>query len=181
MPNGKELSSSDTVTRVEFPSVAAYEFPTFEVPELAPFEITGESSLPEVGLTEPRELEERIRLAEKSLMEAKEYMRRNDPGQASEKLYKATEECIKFLAEQYGLPEVGEARKEGQWWTKLLGRSSKDLAGMLGKEEISDAWAKAYDLHVLGFHENAYNIEHIRPIIPLIENLVNYTKEVRNA
>jgi geranylgeranyl pyrophosphate synthase len=42
--------------------------------------------------------EARIELAERYLAEAKEYISKCDAAQASEKLYKVTEECIKATA-----------------------------------------------------------------------------------
>lgn len=115
-------------------------------------------------------------LIEKLLAEGKEYISKGDPIQASEKLYKAVEECIKLLAENERPPEHEEFQKEGRWWSRLLSRSARTLARKLGERRIEEAWTVAFDLHVWGFHEKALGVEHIEPDIPYIEWLVDYTK-----
>ena len=62
----------------------------------------------------------RIELAEKYLEEAKNYLEKGDPVQASEKLYKVVEECIKALAEYLKIPEAEKAKSFGRWFTWLL-------------------------------------------------------------
>jgi hypothetical protein len=113
---------------------------------------------------------------EKFFAEGKEYIEKDDPVQASEKLYKVVEECIKLLAEKENLPEHEEFKKEGRWWSRLLARTASTLAQRLGEDGIGDAWARAFNLHIWGFHEKALGIEHITPDIPYVEWLVNYTK-----
>ena len=49
---------------------------------------------------------ERIRLVEKYMNEARDYLSKGDAVQAGEKLYKAAEEVIKALAEKYGVEHV---------------------------------------------------------------------------
>jgi hypothetical protein len=51
---------------------------------------------------------------ERFLAEGRGYVEKGDPVQASEKIYKAVEECIKALAEKQRLPEFEEARREGR-------------------------------------------------------------------
>jgi len=63
-----------------------------------------ETILRELKLDPNEEAEIRLELAEKSLKEAKSFMEKNDPTQASEKLYKAVEECVKILSQLYKLP-----------------------------------------------------------------------------
>jgi hypothetical protein len=75
-------------------------------------------------------------LIERLLAEGKEYIANGDPIQASEKLYKAVEECIKLLAEKEKLPEHEEFKKEGRWWSRLLSRSARTLARKLGERKI---------------------------------------------
>ena len=70
-------------------------------------------------------------IAEYMLERAREELKRGNPIQASEKLYKAVEECIKTLACLEGLEECERARREGQWWTKLLSRAASKLARKL--------------------------------------------------
>ncbi len=50
----------------------------------------------------------RVELAESYLNEAREYLAKGDPIQASGKLYKAVEECIKALAEEHNLPDTSK-------------------------------------------------------------------------
>ena len=120
---------------------------------------------------------EDLQVIDEFLAEGKEYLAKGDPVQASEKLYKAVEECIKLLAEKEGLKEYEEASKEGRWWSKLLARSASMLSTKLQRKEIGEAWKTAYNLHVWGFHERALGIEHINPDVSYVEWLVNYTKE----
>jgi len=56
-------------------------------------------------------------LAERYLKETREYIAKGDAIQASEKMYKVVEECIKALAETLDTPETQEARKNGRWFT----------------------------------------------------------------
>jgi len=114
---------------------------------------------------------------EQFLAEGRRYVNKGDPVQASEKLYKAVEECIKVLAEKQRLPEYEEARREGRWWSKLLARAAGRLARDLGRKEIKDAWARAFNLHTWGFHERALLVEDAEQDIPYVEWLVNYVKE----
>ncbi|MDT7887041.1 MAG: PaREP1 family protein, partial [Thermoproteota archaeon] len=48
----------------------------------------------------------RIEIIKNLFTEAEEYLAKGDAVQSSEKLYKATEECIKLLSERFNLPEV---------------------------------------------------------------------------
>jgi hypothetical protein len=128
---------------------------------------------------DPHETAEiRIELAERYLTEAKEYISKGDAAQASEKLYKATKECIKALAEVHNLPETSEARKSGQWLTWLLGSASVSIAEKLGKPEVAEAWALAYDAHVWGFHEMKYSIDKVAWRFKYVETLLEIAKNV---
>ena len=109
--------------------------------------------------------------------ESKEYIAKGDAIQASEKLYKAVEECIKVLARRYNLPEYEEAEKDGRWKGYLLGRAARKLARDLKQKEIEDIWARAFNIHVWGFHEGKYEVEDIEPSLPYVEWLVDFVKE----
>jgi hypothetical protein len=122
-------------------------------------------------------LEARVELAEKYLAEAKEYLAKGDAVQASEKLYKVVEECIKALAQRYDTPEHREAVKEGRWWAQLLGKAARRLARELSEPRIEYAWAVAYDVHVWGFHEAKYTPEDVKGDIEHMEWLLNYVKQ----
>mgnify|MGYP001772836905 CR=1 FL=1 len=118
-----------------------------------------------------------VELAERFLSEARRYVDRGDPVQASEKLYKVAEECVKALAIKFKVPEAEEARREGRW-TKLLSRAAKRLSAMLSEPIISYGWSVGYDLHVWGFHEAALDLESIKVALPTIEQLLKKVKEV---
>ncbi|PIP06800.1 MAG: hypothetical protein COX52_06060 [Syntrophobacterales bacterium CG23_combo_of_CG06-09_8_20_14_all_48_27] len=120
---------------------------------------------------------ERIKFIERFFAESKEYVNKGDPVQASEKLYKVVEECIKLLAGRQKLPEFEEARREGRWMSRLLVRAARRLAQDTGRKEIEDAWARAFNLHAWGFHENALDIEDVKRSVSYIERLLNYTKD----
>jgi len=122
-------------------------------------------------------LEARVELAEKYLAEAKEYLAKGDAVQASEKLYKVVEECIKALAQRYDTPEHREAAKEGRWWAQLLGKAARRLARELSEPRITDAWSRAYDVHVWGFHEAKYTVEDVKEDVGYVEWLLNYVKQ----
>ena len=72
------------------------------------------------------------------MKEAKDFIRRGDPVQASGKLYKVTKECIKALAQHHNLPEYQVASREGRWWTQLLGKASRRLSRILNEPRITD-------------------------------------------
>jgi len=122
-------------------------------------------------------LEARVELAEKYLAEAKEYLAKGDAVQASEKLYKVVEECIKALAQRYDTPEHREAAREGRWWAQLLGKAARRLARELNEPRITDAWSRVYDVHVWGFHEAKYTVEDVKEDVGYVEWLLNYVKQ----
>jgi len=134
-------------------------------------------ALAEVAGLDPEEtVSVRVELAEKSLEEAKEFIAKRDVIRASEKLYKAVEECIKALSEKFRLPQLDIIKERGRWDTRLLGQAATDLSKILKEERISYAWSKAYEIHVWGFHEAKYRVEDVESAIPIIEWLVNYAK-----
>jgi len=120
----------------------------------------------------------RLELAEKTLREAEEYLAKGDAVQASEKLYKTVEECIKLLAQLYRLPEHEKATREGRWWTQLLGKAARRLSKRLSEPRIADAWARAYDVHIWGFHEAKYEVEDIREDLQYAKWLIEYVKKL---
>jgi len=113
--------------------------------------LTVEAILRELGLDPNEEAEIRLELAEKSLEEAKDYMKKKDPIQASEKLYKAVEEYVKILGQLHKLPQYEKAKTEGRWWTQLLGKSARRLSKILKEPRIEQTWAIAYEIHIWEF------------------------------
>ncbi len=172
--------STNTATAVKFDDVPPYVFTPLSAQLPSP-EPTQDSSEFKSALMDSARRDDRVVLAVTCLQRAKEYMAKNDPMQASEKLYKATEEAIKFLAEHHGLSEIDTAEKRGRWSTGLLGTSSKKLTEQLAKKEIDEAWTKAFDVHVLGFHKNQYRVAEVAFAVPYIENLITYVEEVYDA
>ncbi len=130
-----------------------------------------------LNLDPHEELEVRLDIAKYMVKRAREELEKGDAVQASEKLYKAVEECIKVLACLEGLEECRRAREEGGWWTRLLARAAARLSRMLGEELIVRAWSYAYDLHVHGFHEHTYSVEDVKPRVRVVEELLEYTRQ----
>ncbi|MFP3215920.1 MAG: PaREP1 family protein [Vulcanisaeta sp.] len=122
--------------------------------------------------------EARVVLAEKYLEEAREYIAKGGAIQASEKMYKVVEECIKALTETLNTPETQEARKNGRWFTWLLGEAAKSIADRLSEPVVLEAWAVAYDIHVWGFHEAKYGVDRVMVGLKYVEQLLNLTRRV---
>ncbi|NPB01057.1 MAG: superfamily I DNA and RNA helicase and helicaseubunit [Crenarchaeota archaeon] len=128
---------------------------------------------------DPRDVAEaHVELAERYLEEAKQYLEKGDPVQASEKLYKVVEECIKALAESLDVPEAGKAREFGRWFAWLLDKAARRISKILNEEKIFATWTRAYDLHVWGFHEAKLDIEDVRLDLPYVEWLLEYTRKI---
>lgn len=68
--------------------------------------------------------------------EAIELIEKEDAVQASEKLYKVVEDCVKLLAKLNSLPEYKKAIKEGQWWSKLLAKAVERLRDIYGEDVL---------------------------------------------
>lgn len=104
------------------------------------------------------------------LDEAKGYIEKDKPVQASEKLYKCAEEVVKLLAEKFGLPEYLKAKENDKWNARLLfgavGRLSEEIS-----KELRRYWAEAWFLHTEGFHERRLSTEEVRRRLEDIEEL----------
>ncbi|MFP3483618.1 MAG: PaREP1 family protein, partial [Caldivirga sp.] len=90
-------------------------------------------------------IEARLEAAERYLNEARDYVNRGDAVQASEKMYKVVEECIKALAQAYNIEEYVKASEEGRWWVSLIGKAARRLAGILNEPRVEFTWSVAYD------------------------------------
>jgi len=127
---------------------------------------------------DPEEVSEaRLELASRFFEEANTYLEKGDAVQASEKLYKVVEECIKVLAEAFNIPQVEEVERRGKWDTWLLGMASTDLSKTLKEDRVRLAWKDAYDIYIWGFHEAKYRVEDVKAALPLTEWLLNFTKQ----
>ncbi len=131
--------------------------------------------LGELGLDPREEAIIHLELAEKYFREAREYLAGNDPVQASEKLYKVAEECIKAMAKALGLEEAEEARSRGRWTLRLLDNAAQKLARKVD-QRIHDNWDHAYFLHTEGFHEARLDVKQVEARVKYIEELLETTK-----
>jgi hypothetical protein len=87
-----------------------------------------------------------LKLAERYLAEGSELVDR-EPVQASEKLYKAVEECVKALAIHNNLEEIlRRVKKRGRWTVTDLENAVEAISEKLG-EWIITSWDKANYLH----------------------------------
>ncbi len=132
--------------------------------------------LGELNLDPTEETMVHLELATKFLEEGKALINR-DPVQASEKLYKAAEECVKALAVHFKLEEIlAEVRRKGRWTVTDLIRAIRVISNKMGKWFL-DAWDHAWALHVWGFHEAKLSAEDVRDRLPHIEKIVEETKK----
>lgn len=123
------------------------------------------------------EAEVHLELAERFLEEGKGLVDK-DPVQASEKLYKATEEAVKAAAYRMGLQDIlSKVKDRGRWTITDLERVVRVLVKELGKQ-ILDSWDHANYLHVWGFHETKLDSEAIRERLPYIEGVVKAIKQL---
>ncbi|MGC9227736.1 PaREP1 family protein [Caldivirga sp.] len=117
-------------------------------------------------------LKETYELVAKYINEAREYLMKGDSVQASEKLYKAAEECVKALAELNNLDEYRKSREVGRWSTQRLENAARSLARIYG-DDVYTAWKIAYEkLHVRGFHEGELKPSDIEEEVNRIEELL---------
>lgn len=130
-----------------------------------------------INLDPKTEVEVRLELAVKYLEEGKELIDK-DTIQASEKLYKAAEECVKVLASYFNLEDILRRVKEkGRWTVSELDDTVRLIASKLGKWFL-DSWDHAWTLHVWGFHEGKLSVGAIRDRLPDIERIVLETKKI---
>jgi hypothetical protein len=101
-----------------------------------------------------------------------------DPVQASEKLYKAAEECVKALAIHYNLSDILEVvEKRGRWTVTELDKVVRRLYKVVGKW-LKDSWESANYLHIWGFHEAKLGQEAVKSDLPDIERMVIEIKKI---
>jgi hypothetical protein len=130
-----------------------------------------------INLDPKTDVEVRLELAVKYLEEGKELIDK-DAIQASEKLYKAAEECVKVLASHFNLEDILRRVKErGRWTVSELDDAVRLIASKLGKWFL-DSWDHAWTLHVWGFHEGKLSVGAIRDRLPDIERIVLETKKI---
>jgi hypothetical protein len=103
-----------------------------------------------------------LKLSEKYMMEAEEFLRRRDLVQASEKAWRAASQIVKALAAREGR----ELRSHGE-----LHRQAAKIAGETGDEEIRILWQSAGMLHQ-NFYENWLPPEMVEGNIKDVKKLV---------
>ena len=102
----------------------------------------------------------RLELAERSLAEAEEYVRKGDAVQASGKEYMAAEEVVKALAERLDVPKHGQAVNEGRWYAHLLASVATKPSSGLGRW-VAEGWGACYNLHRWGLHEVKLSVDDV--------------------
>jgi len=112
-------------------------------------EIVLSSLIEKLGLDPAAAVEARLELARRYLREGGELADR-DPIQASEKLYKAAEECVKALAIYLNLGDImREVERRGRWTVTELEKAVEAISDRLGRW-YEEAWDRAWALHVWG-------------------------------
>jgi hypothetical protein len=115
--------------------------------------------------------EQHLNLALRYLEEGKRLVD-EDPIQASEKLYKASEEVVKALTYCFTLGDVLErVGKRGRWTVTELEKAVGVISRKLGKW-FGAAWDRANYLHVWGFHEAKLDSEDVKERLPDVERMV---------
>ena len=134
--------------------------------------------LPKMLNLDPRVIaESRLELAERYLIEGRDLIDK-DPIQASEKLYKAAEECVKALAMHFNLEDILRGvEKRGRWAVADLEKAVEAISEMVGGR-FGEAWDRAWALHVWGFHEAKFDSSAVRIRMPYVEKIVEETKKL---
>lgn len=119
-----------------------------------------------------------LELLSRMLVEAERYIGRGDAVQASEKLYKASEEAVKEMAFRLELSESEEAekRRRGRWTAPLLFRAVRRLSERINPE-ILNWWHAAWFVHVEGFHEARLDIEEVKARVNAVRELVSVVEK----
>ncbi len=143
-------------------------------------EIVLSSLIEKLGLDPAAAVEARLELARRYLREGGELVNR-DPIQASEKLYKAAEECVKALAIYLNLGDImREVERRGRWTVTELEKAVEAISDRLGRW-FEEAWDRAWALHVWGFHEARLDGEAIRRRLQYIEKMLEEAEKVVSA
>ena len=130
----------------------------------------------ELNLNPKDEAEIHLDLAVKFLQEGKKLVE-EDPVQASEKLYKASEECIKALTMHLNLGDIiTRVRARGRWTVTDLEKATRLISKSVGRW-FREAWDAANYLHIWGFHEAILDKDAIMERMDYIERMVEETKK----
>lgn len=116
-------------------------------------------------------------LAEKFLKEGEEVID-EDPVQASEKLYKAAEECVKALTYHFNFEDIiGEVKGRGRWTVTSLEKAVEKISDNIGAW-FEEAWDRANYLRVWGFHEAKLDVGAVRRRVSHVERMVSETLRI---
>ncbi len=127
--------------------------------------------LRELKLDPEEEVQMRLQLVNKFFNEGLELVDKN-PVQASEKLYKVVEECVKILAIKFNITEVLESvRSRGRWTVTDLEKTVRIISKMIGKWFLN-AWDSAWTLHVWGFHEAKLSSEAVKDRVEFVKKIM---------
>jgi len=121
--------------------------------------------------------EAHLELAEKYFAEGRELVDK-DTVQASEKLYKVAEECVKALAQYFKLEDIlRNVEKRGRWTVTDLEKAVEVISERVG-EWFMVSWDEANYLHVWGFHEAKLDSKAVKLRMRHIEKMVEETKKL---
>ena len=121
-------------------------------------------------------VEAHLELASKYLEEGRSFID-EDPVQASEKLYKASEEAVKAVAAALDVEEHRKAADQGRWTAALLFDAVDSISAKLGVGELPLWWRAAWVLHVEGFHEARLGAERVRRDLKYVEAMVGLARK----
>ena len=131
----------------------------------------------ELNLDPEEEVKVHVEVALKFLEDGRKLINR-DSVQASEKLYKAAEECVKALTLHFKLEDIIKKVKDrGRWTTTELEKAVEAISDRVGKW-FQEAWDSAWALHVWGFHEAKFDVEAVKRRLPYIEKIVEEVKRI---
>ena len=139
-------------------------------------DFTIESLIEKLGLNPEESIEIRIELAEKYLKEGVS-LAEKDPVEASEKIYKSAEKCVKASAVYLNLEEIlRRVRERGRWTVTELERAVREASKRMG-EDIHIGWDVANYLHVWGFHEAKLDGDAVSRRIPYVEKMLGAVRK----
>jgi hypothetical protein len=102
---------------------------------------------------------------------------KENPVQASEKLYRAVEEAVKALTISLNLEEIlRKVRERGEWGINELEKAALKISEKLG-DWFTVAWDRALVLYTLGHREAKLDSEDVEKRLPDIEKLVEKIQE----
>jgi len=129
----------------------------------------------DLGLDPREEALIHLEFAARLLDEARQAIEKEDAVQASEKLYRVAEECIRAMAKALDLDEAREARGRGRWTLRLLDVVAAKLVERLDRR-VYDDWSHAYFLYVEGFHEARLSIDQVKARARYVEELLEIAR-----